>query len=128
MKVGAISLGCDKNRVDTERLLGFVLEAGHQIVNNIDEADAVIVNTCAFLQSAVKESLDTVFDVRSHQNVKYLIVAGCLPMRYLSELSAEDGLKEADALLDNSCYDRIGEVLDRLQKGEIERRTTRFCL
>lgn len=118
MKVGAISLGCDKNRVDTERLLGFVLEAGHQIVNNIDEADAVIVNTCAFLQSAVKESLDTVFDVRSHQNVKYLIVAGCLPMRYLSELSAEDGLKEADALLDNSCYDRIGEVLDRLQKGE----------
>ena len=118
MKVGAISLGCDKNRVDTERLLGFVLEAGHQIVNNIDEADAVIVNTCAFLQSAVKESLDTVFDVRSHQNVKYLIVAGCLPMRYLSELSAADGLKEADALLDNSCYDRIGEVLDRLQKGE----------
>ena len=100
MKVGAISLGCDKNRVDTERLLGFVLEAGHQIVNNIDEADAVIVNTCAFLQSAVKESLDTVFDVRSHQNVKYLIVAGCLPMRYLSELSAADGLKEADALLE----------------------------
>lgn len=118
MKVGAISLGCDKNRVDTERLLGFVLQAGHQIVNNIDEADLVIVNTCAFLQSAVKESLDTVFEARSHKNVKYLVVAGCLPMRYLSELTANDGLKEADALLDNSCYDRIGEVIERLEKGE----------
>ena len=118
MKVGAISLGCDKNRVDTERLLGFVLQAGHQIVNSIDEADLVIVNTCAFLQSAVKESLDTVFEARSHANVKYLVVAGCLPMRYLSELSASDGLKEADALLDNSCYDRIGEVIERLEKGE----------
>ena len=118
MKVGAISLGCDKNRVDTERLLGFVLQAGHRIVNDVDEADAVIVNTCAFLQSAVKESLDTVFEARSHKNVKYLIVAGCLPMRYLSELTAADGLKEADALLDNSCYDRIGEVLTKLEKGE----------
>ncbi len=118
MKVGAISLGCDKNRVDTERLLGYVVQAGHQIVNSLDEADAVVVNTCAFLQSAVKESLDTIFEVRSHKNVKYLIVAGCLPMRYLSELTAADGLKEADALIDNTCYDRIGQVLSRLEKGE----------
>ena len=118
MKVGAISLGCDKNRVDTERLLGYVTQAGHQIVNQIDEADAVVVNTCAFLQSAVKESLDTIFEVRSHENVKYVIVAGCLPMRYLSELTASDGLKEANALLDNTCYDKIGEVLERVSKGE----------
>ena len=118
MKLGAISLGCDKNRVDTERLLGFAVEAGHRIVNDINEAEAVVVNTCAFLQSAVRESLDAIFEARSHANVKYLIVAGCLPMRYLKELTASDGLKEADALIDNSCYDRIGEVLSRLERGE----------
>ena len=118
MKVGAISLGCDKNRVDTEHLLGFVVDAGHEIVNDIDEAEIVIVNTCSFLQSAVKESLETVFEARAHKNVKYLIVAGCLPMRYIKDLTEENGLKEADAFLDNTAYDRIGEVIDRLQKGE----------
>ena len=118
MKIGAISLGCDKNRVDTERLLGFVLSAGHEIVNDISEADLVIVNTCAFLKSAVKESLDTVFEVKSHENVKYLILAGCLPMRYLSELSAEDGLSEANAIIDNTCYDRIGEIIESVSAGK----------
>lgn len=118
MKVGAISLGCDKNRVDTERLLGFVLQAGHEIVNTIDEADIVIVNTCSFLKSAVKESLDAVFEARSHANVKYLIVAGCLPMRYLDELAKEDGLREADAIIDNTCYERIGEVIRDVCAGK----------
>ena len=118
MKVGAISLGCDKNRSDTEHLLGFVLKAGHEIVSSMEEADAVIVSTCSFLQSAVKESLDAVFEARAHRNVKYLIVAGCLPMRYLSELTKEDGLSEANAFLDHSAYDRIGEVLDRVERGE----------
>ena len=118
MKIGAISLGCDKNRVDTERLLGFVVSAGHEIVNDIAEAEIVIVNTCAFLSSAVKESLDTVFEVRSHENVKHLILAGCLPMRYLTELSAEDGLPEADAIIDNTCYDRIGEIIEDICAGK----------
>ncbi len=118
MKIGAISLGCDKNRVDTERLLGFVLSSGHEIVNDIAEADIVIINTCAFLKSAVQESLDTVFEVKSHENVKHLILAGCLPMRYLSELSGEDGLHEADAIIDNTCYDRIGEIIEDICAGK----------
>ena len=118
MKVGAISLGCDKNRSDTEHLLGFVLGAGHEIVNRIEDADAVIVNTCSFLQSAVKESLDAIFEARAQENVKYVIVTGCLPMRYLDDLTAQDGLKEADAFLDNRSYHKIGEVLDRVAKGE----------
>lgn len=118
MKIGAISLGCDKNRVDTEHLLGFASQAGHQIVNTLEEAEIVVVNTCSFLQSAVKESLEAIFDARSHTNVKYLIVAGCLPMRYIKELTAEDGLREADAFLDKSAYERIGEVIDRISKGE----------
>ena len=118
MKIGAISLGCDKNRVDTEHLLGFAVQAGHEIVNTLDEAEIVVVNTCAFLQSAVKESIETIFEARSHQNVKYLIVAGCLPMRYIKELTAEDGLREADAFVDKGAYDRIGEVIERLTKGE----------
>ena len=118
MKVGAISLGCDKNRTDTEQLLGFVVRAGHSIVNRIEDADAVIVNTCAFLQTAVKESLDAVFEVRACSSVKYVVVAGCLPLRYIEQLQGEDGLPEADAFIDNTAYDRIGEVLDRLTKGE----------
>ena len=118
MKVGAISLGCDKNRVDTERILGYVVQAGHEIVNTLDEAEIVIVNTCSFLQSAVKESLDAIFEVRARENVKHVIVTGCLPMRYLTELTSQDGLSEADAFLDPTAYDRIGEVIDRVQKGE----------
>ncbi len=119
MNVGAISLGCDKNRVDTERLLGYVENAGHTIVNSLDEAELVVINTCAFLQSAVKESIDTIFEVRSHVNVKYVVVAGCLPMRYLKEITDDkEGLSEVDAFLDNSVYDQIGNVIDRLQKGE----------
>ena len=118
MKVGAISLGCDKNRTDVEHLLGFVVRAGHTIVNRIEDADVVIVNTCAFLQSAVKESLDAVFEARACASVKYVIVAGCLPLRYLEELQSDEGLPEADAFIDNTAYDRIGEVIDRLSMGE----------
>ena len=118
MKVGAISLGCDKNRTDTEQLLGYVVAAGHSIVNKVEEADAVIVNTCSFLQSAVKESLDAVFEARACSTVKYVIVAGCLPLRYIEELRGAEGLPEADAFIDNTAYDRIGEILERLARGE----------
>ena len=118
MKVGAISLGCDKNRVDTENLLGFVMGAGHELVNDINEADLVIVNSCAFLQSAVKESLEAVWEAKAHGNVRYIVLAGCLPMRYLKEISGEDGLTEANAFVPNTCYERIGEVIERVEKGE----------
>ena len=118
MRIGAISLGCDKNRVDTENLLGFALRSGHQIVNDYAEADIVVVNTCAFLQSAVKESLDAVWEARAQRNVKYVILAGCLPMRYFDELVGENGLTEVDAVIPNTMYHRIGEVIDRLEKGE----------
>ena len=118
MKVGAISLGCDKNRVDTENLLGFVCEAGHELVNDINEAELVLINSCAFLQSAVKERLDAVWEAKAHANVKYVVLTGCLPMRYLEELTAEDGLTEVDAFLPNTCYERIGEVIARVEKGE----------
>ena len=118
MKVGAISLGCDKNRVDTERILGYVVQAGHEIVNRLEDAEIVIVNTCSFLQSAVKESLDAIFEARANENVTHVIVTGCLPMRYLTELTASDGLSEADAFLDPTAYHRIGEVIERVQKGE----------
>ena len=118
MKIGAISLGCDKNRVDTENLLGFALRSGHRIVNDYAEADIVVVNTCAFLQSAVKESLQAVWEARAHENVKYVVLAGCLPMRYFDEIVGEDGLTEVDAVIPNTMYHRIGEVIDRMQKGE----------
>jgi len=117
MKIGAISLGCDKNRVDTENLLGFAVQAGHEIVNEYADAELVVVNTCAFLQSAVKESLQALWETRAQSNVKYVVLAGCLPMRYMKEL-LEDGLREVDAIVPNTAYHRIGEVIERVAKGE----------
>ena len=118
MKVGAISLGCDKNRTDTEQLLGFLVQAGHTIVNTLEDADAVIVGTCAFLQSAINESIEAILEARNCKNVKYVIAAGCFPMRFSKEVEKQDFFSEVDAFLDHSAYHRIGEVLDRLSKGE----------
>ena len=86
IKVGVVSLGCDKNRVDSENMIGF-LSREFDIVNDYEEADVVIINTCSFIASAVKESIDAIMEAASH-HVK-LIVTGCLPMRY-PEIAAEN--------------------------------------
>ena len=86
-KVGIISLGCAKNLVDSENILGLLKEDGYEIVNSIEESDIVIINTCGFIDKSKKESIETIFEVLD-QN-KQVVVTGCLAQRYESELKKE---------------------------------------
>ena len=118
-KVGVISLGCDKNRVDSENMIGF-LTHDFEIVNDYDQADVVIINTCAFIESAVKESIDAVMEAATH-DVK-LIVTGCLPMRY-PEIAMQNMLPEVSAFLDNQHYATICQTVYNVLEGGKEVRT-----
>jgi len=120
MKIGAISLGCDKNRVDTEKMLARLVEAGHTLVGSEEEADVIIVNTCAFIDKAKEESIDEILGAIGAKNLsggkKKIIVTGCLPSRYSEELKSEFG--EVDALLGIADYDKIVETVERITKDE----------
>jgi len=92
MKVGLISLGCPKNLVDSEVMLGLSQQAGHELTSNPADADILVVNTCAFIDSAKQESIDTILEMaryRSEGSCQRLIVTGCLAERYRDELRAE---------------------------------------
>ena len=86
-KVGVVSLGCDKNRVDTEVMLANLVAGGYEIVSDPSQADVIIVNTCAFLESARKEAIETVLEMARYKsaNCKKVIVTGCLKQTLLSE-------------------------------------------
>ncbi|MBO4554752.1 MAG: 30S ribosomal protein S12 methylthiotransferase RimO [Clostridia bacterium] len=120
MKIGAISLGCDKNRVDTEKMLARLVEAGHTLVGSEEEADVIIVNTCAFIDKAKEESIDEILSAidakKSSGGAKKVIVTGCLSGRYLDELKGE--FEEVDALLGIADYDKIVETVEKVAKSE----------
>ena len=118
-KVGVVSLGCDKNRVDSENMIGF-LTREFEIVSDYDQADVVIINTCSFIQSAVKESIDAIMEAAEH-DVK-LIVTGCLPMRY-PEIALQNMMPEVSAFLDNQHYDTICDTVYNVLEGGKEVRT-----
>lgn len=117
-KVGVISLGCDKNRVDTEKMLA-ILSERHLLTNDPLSADAVIINTCAFLRSAREEAIDEILSVAELKKqgvVKKIIVTGCLPQKFVGDM--KDELLEVDAFLGVSDYHKINEVVDSVFKGE----------
>lgn len=116
IKVGLISLGCDKNKVESEYML-HLLAQEHELVNDVTEAEVVVINTCAFIESAVKESIDTIMDISSLG--PKIIVTGCLPMRYRNTDFLEL-LPEVSAFLDNQHYTRISEVVYNVYDGERE--------
>ena len=98
MKVGLISLGCPKNLVDSEVMLGLAQRAGHELTNDAASADVLVVNTCAFIDSAKQESIDTILEMAQHKKdgaCRRLIVTGCLAERYREELKTE--IPEIDA-------------------------------
>ena len=100
MKIGLISLGCPKNLVDSEVMLGLAREAGHELTRDASEADVLVVNTCAFIDSAKQESIDTILEMAQHKtngSCQRLIVTGCLAERYRDTLQAE--IPEIDAVL-----------------------------
>ena len=111
IKVGFISLGCAKNLVDSEVMLGSLLRDGMQVTDNAEEADVVIVNTCGFIEGAKRESIDAVLkasELRERGKCKALIVAGCLTQRYPKDLQKE--LPEVDAIVGLNEVPRIGEI------------------
>src|SRR5258708_3892144 len=100
MKIGLVSLGCPKNLVDSEVMLGLAQEAGHELTRNPAGADVLVVNTCAFIDSAKQESIDTILEMAQHKkdgSCRRLIVTGCMAERYRDELRKE--IPEIDAVL-----------------------------
>lgn len=119
MNIFFISLGCDKNLVDSEVMLGLVRERGLTITNDENLADIIVVNTCCFINDAKEESIETILEVAEHKktgNLKGLIVTGCMAERYKDDILNE--IPEVDALVGSSSYDAINEVIDRVLAGE----------
>ncbi len=118
LKVGIISLGCAKNLVDTEVMLGIMQKQGLTITPNPAEAEVLIVNTCAFITSAKEESITTILnlaDYKENGNCRALIVAGCLGQRYRQELL--DEMPEIDAIIGTTAWNKIVEVIEETLKG-----------
>lgn len=112
MKVLLISLGCDKNLVDSEVMLGLLNKAGHELTNDETEAEAVVINTCAFISDAKEESINTIIEMgrlKETGRLKKLIVAGCLSQRYKDEIMKE--LPEIDVIIGATNYDKIVEAI-----------------
>ena len=114
-KISAISLGCDKNRVDLEKMLFRLKNYGFQIVENVENADIVIVNTCAFITPAKEEALENIFEMcnlKEKKKIEKVIVSGCLSQRYKAQLEKE--IKEVDAFLTLQDNENICEILEDL--------------
>lgn len=118
-KIGMVSLGCDKNRVDTENVLFALTERGYQLTQNVNEADILVVNTCAFITTAVRESIDTILELaeqKQNRDVK-LVVMGCFAERYAEEV--KDELTEVDAFIGVNSYANVADIFDRLDERPI---------
>ena len=114
-----ISLGCDKNLVDSEVMLGIVEKNGYRIVDSEEDADIIVINTCCFIHDAKEESIQTILEMAEYKKtgrLKALIVTGCLAQRYKEEILSE--IPEVDAVLGTASYDKIAETIRRaLERG-----------
>ena len=120
MKILFISLGCDKNLVDSEVMLGLLAEKGYQMIDDETQADVIVVNTCCFIHDAKEESIQTILEMAEYKktgNLKALIVTGCLAQRYNKEIVEE--IPEVDAVLGTTSYDKIVEAIDKALQGEV---------
>ena len=118
MNILFVSLGCDKNLVDSEVMLGLLAHNGHQMVDSEEEADVIVVNTCCFINDAKEESIQTILEMAEYKkdgSIKALIVTGCLAQRYKQEIM--DEIEEVDAVLGTTSYDKIVEVIDEALQG-----------
>ena len=119
MKILFTSLGCDKNLVDSEMMLGQLSEKGYSFTDDETQADIVVVNTCCFIKDAKEESIETILEMaqlRKNGDIKALIVTGCLAQRYQEEIQKE--IPEVDAILGISDIDRIVQAIDEILKNE----------
>ena len=123
MKVGFVSLGCSKNLIDTEMAIGLFKRNNFEIVNDVEKAEIIIVNTCGFIESAKQEAINTILEMAEHKEngtCKYLVVMGCLVQRYKKEL--QKALPEVDLFIEindyGSYWDKILELLDEEEKPD----------
>lgn len=119
MKILCISLGCDKNLVDTEMMLGLLNKDGHTFTDNEQEAEIILINTCCFINDAKEESVNTILEMaelKKTGQLKALLVTGCMAQRYKEEIMQE--IPEVDGILGTSTYDEISNVLAQALKGE----------
>lgn len=108
MKVAFVSLGCDKNLIDSEIMLGLLKKSGYEIIDCESMADIIVINTCCFIQSAIEESIETIIELSKYKNTgacKALIVTGCMAERYKTEIFKE--IPEVDAIIGTSSYEMI---------------------
>ncbi len=118
MNILFISLGCDKNLVDSEVMLGMLLEKGYSFTDDEEEADIVVINTCCFINDAKEESINTILEMAKRKKsgqLQALIVAGCLAQRYREEIQKE--IEEVDAIVGTTAIEDIAEVLDEVLAG-----------
>ena len=121
MNILFISLGCDKNLVDSEVMLGLLDSRGYQIVDDETIADVIVVNTCCFIHDAKEESIQTILEMAEYKKtgrLKALVVTGCLAQRYQQEII--DEIPEVDAVLGTASYDKIAEAIDEALDGHTE--------
>lgn len=120
-KVLFVSLGCDKNLVDSEMMLGMLAQSGYEFTDDESEADIVVINTCCFTGDAKEESINTILEMselRKSGGIEALIVAGCLAQRYREEIQAE--IPEVDAILGTTAIDEVVRTLDEVSRGTRE--------
>ena len=127
LKLFCVSLGCDKNLVDTEKMLGLLNSRGLMYTDDESEADVILVNTCCFIGDAKEESINTILEMARYKTegvCKVLIVAGCLAQRYKQEILDEIGV--VDAIIGTTSYQEIAQVLDKALKGTGDSRISCF--
>lgn len=118
MKIMFVSLGCDKNLVDTENMLGILRDHGFEFTDDEMEAEIIAVNTCCFINDAKQESINTILEMAEHKKdgkCKVLVVSGCLAHRYQDEIVKE--IPEVDAFIGTSSYDKIADVIQAVLEG-----------
>ena len=119
MKIFFVSLGCDKNLVDSEKMLGLLGKKGFVITDDETEAEVIVINTCCFINDAKEESIQSILEMaeyRRNGNCKALIVTGCLAQRYQQEII--DEIEEVDAVLGTTSYDKLAEAIEEALEGQ----------
>lgn len=119
MNIGFISLGCAKNRVDTEIMMALVKKSEHSLVNSIDKADLVVINTCGFINDAKEEAINNIIEtgrLKEKGQLRYIVAAGCLAQRYGNELLQE--LPELDGIIGISTYHGLIEIINQIANGD----------
>lgn len=128
MNVGMVTLGCNKNQVDSEMILGLFKDLGYNIVNNPDDADIIVINTCGFIEPAKKEAIDTILEMADYKEngiCKALIVTGCLAKRYKKEIL--ESMPEVDLCIGVDEYGDIVNILSDFLNSKISDKKLEYC-